>query len=209
MLLCVCMCVCSVDVPYGLWTSDDALHYVVSDLLPVILMDVEGKDNLTNSWLPVLPVLTHHVLQVNCRYTHTHTYSTVSETGMYVLSGQFCRTPYPPSWCLGSEWLDLSRWALTSSVKRFVNSLSITAFLKMSRNITRIVFCLTCLANRKLHLLWHNDLKQGRGKVDDLVGLKHTSRLSETQAAPRITTYLCENVPTPMTLHVWVCIVCC
>lgn len=71
------MCVCSVYVPYGLWTADDALHYVVSDLLPVVLVDVEGKDDLAQRRLPVLPVLTHHVLQVDSRYTqhttHTHT----------------------------------------------------------------------------------------------------------------------------------------
>lgn len=35
---------------------------------------------------------------------------------------------------------------------------------------------LTCLANRKLHLLRHDDLKQGRSEVDDLVGLKHTEQ---------------------------------
>jgi len=54
-------------VPYRLWTADDALHYVLSDLLPVILVNVEGKDDLTHRWFPVLPVLTHHVLQVDGR----------------------------------------------------------------------------------------------------------------------------------------------
>ena len=62
----MCVCVC---VPYGLWTADDAFHYVVSDLLPVVLVDVEGKDHLAQRRLPVLPVLTHHVLQVDGRYT--------------------------------------------------------------------------------------------------------------------------------------------
>lgn len=54
---------------------------------------------------------------------------------------------------------------------------------QLSTMIKRIVspelFCfrnLTCLANRKLHLLRHNDLKQGRGKVDDLVGLKNKEK---------------------------------
>lgn len=66
-LLCVCVC-----VPYGLWTADDALHDVISDLLPVVLVDVEGKDDLAEGRLPVLPVLTHHVLQVDGRCTHRH-----------------------------------------------------------------------------------------------------------------------------------------
>lgn len=57
-------------VPYGLWTADDTLQDLISDLLPVVLMDVEGKDNLPDRWFPVLPVLTHHVLQVDCSYTH-------------------------------------------------------------------------------------------------------------------------------------------
>lgn len=61
-----------VSVPYRLWTADDALHNVISDLLPVVLMDVEGKDNFTQRRLSVLPVLTHHVLQVDSRYTRTH-----------------------------------------------------------------------------------------------------------------------------------------
>lgn len=50
---------------------------------------------------------------------------------------------------------------LSTMIKRIV---SLKLFC--SRNLTR-------LANRKLHLLRHNDLKQGRGEVDDLVGLKH------------------------------------
>lgn len=59
------------NVPYGLWRADDALHYMVSDLLPVVLMDVERKDDLAQTRLSILPVLTHHVLQVDGRYTHT------------------------------------------------------------------------------------------------------------------------------------------
>lgn len=46
----------------------------------------------------------------------------------------------------------------------------------IKRTVSLELFCfsnLTRLANRKLHLLRHNDLKQGRGEVDDLVGLKH------------------------------------
>lgn len=51
--------------PYGLRTLNDGLNNVVSNLLPIILMDVEGKDNLTWARLSILPVLPHHVLQVN------------------------------------------------------------------------------------------------------------------------------------------------
>ncbi len=72
---CICVCVCTCSVPYRLWTADDALHYVVSDLLPVILMNIERKDDFSERWLPVLPVLTHHVLQIDGRYTHTHTHT--------------------------------------------------------------------------------------------------------------------------------------
>ena len=39
-----------------------------------------------------------------------------------------------------------------------------------------IFWCLTCMANRKLYLLWYNDLKQGWCKVDDLVRLKHKEK---------------------------------
>lgn len=68
-----------VHVPYGLWTADDTLQDLISDLLPVVLMDVEGKDNLPDRWFPVLPVLTHHVLQVDCSYTHRDNHSTRSD----------------------------------------------------------------------------------------------------------------------------------
>lgn len=51
----ICVCVCdkcvhhsrTVWLPYGFWTTNDALQNMVSDLLPIILMDVEGKDDLT------------------------------------------------------------------------------------------------------------------------------------------------------------------
>lgn len=56
-----------VSVPYGFGTADDCFHHVIPDLLPVILMNVEGEDDLTHAGLPVLPVLTHHVLQVDGR----------------------------------------------------------------------------------------------------------------------------------------------
>lgn len=55
-------------VPYGLRAADDALDDVIPDLLPVIFVDVEGKDDFAQGRLPVLPVLTHHVLQVDGGY---------------------------------------------------------------------------------------------------------------------------------------------
>lgn len=51
--------------PYGLWTPDDSLHHVLTNLATVILVDVEGEHDLAQRWLTVLPVLTHHVLQVD------------------------------------------------------------------------------------------------------------------------------------------------
>lgn len=64
-----------VFLPYGLRTADDALHDVLPDLLSIVLVDVEGKNHLSQRGLPVLPVLAHHVLQVDGRYTHTHTHT--------------------------------------------------------------------------------------------------------------------------------------
>lgn len=55
------------SVPQGLWTADDRFHDVISDLLPVVLVNVEGEHHLAHTGLPVLPVLTHHVLQVDGR----------------------------------------------------------------------------------------------------------------------------------------------
>lgn len=60
--------VCAVFLPYWLWTADDALHYVVSDLLSIILVNVEGKNYLSEGGFPILPVLAHHVLQVDGRW---------------------------------------------------------------------------------------------------------------------------------------------
>lgn len=41
---------------------------MVSDLLSVILMNVEGKNHLSERGFPILPVLAHHVLQVDGRW---------------------------------------------------------------------------------------------------------------------------------------------
>lgn len=51
--------------PYGLWTANNGLHHVFSDLSTVVFMDVEGKHHFPQRGLSVLPVLTHHVLQVD------------------------------------------------------------------------------------------------------------------------------------------------
>ena len=64
--------VCALCVPYALRALDDRLHDVLSDLLPVVFVDVEGEGHLTRRWLAVLPVLTHHVFQVDGGWTHTH-----------------------------------------------------------------------------------------------------------------------------------------
>lgn len=57
------------DSPYSLRTANNGLHHIFSNLATVILMDIEGKGHLPQHGLPVLPVLTHHVLQVDgsCR----------------------------------------------------------------------------------------------------------------------------------------------
>lgn len=63
------LCPGTVFLPYRLRAADDALHYVVSDLLPIVLVDVEGKNHFSKRGFPILPVLAHHVLQVDGRCT--------------------------------------------------------------------------------------------------------------------------------------------
>lgn len=72
---------CTVFLPYRLWTADDAFDYVLPDLLSIILVDVERKNHLSLRGLPILPILAHHVLQVDGRYTHTHKMSQAHVNG--------------------------------------------------------------------------------------------------------------------------------
>lgn len=66
-------------LPYRFRTADDAFHDVLPDLLSVVFVDVEGENHLSQRGLPVLPVLAHHVLQVDGRYTNAQAESGARE----------------------------------------------------------------------------------------------------------------------------------
>lgn len=137
-----CGWVCAVVLPYWLWTADDTLHYVVSDLLSIILVNVEGENHLSERGFPILPILAHHVLQVDGRW----------EAGT-------------------CKWAEFQNHFLFSEGSNFLH-LHKCLCAQVEINIHK--YSLTCLANRKLHLFRHDDLKQGRGKVDNFVGLMDT-----------------------------------
>lgn len=52
-------------LPHQIWRPNYPFHNVVTDLLPVVLMNIEWKYHFSWWRLPVWPVLCHHVLQVD------------------------------------------------------------------------------------------------------------------------------------------------